>query len=60
MTMVEKSKRVTIEISTDTYDKLCGVKAELEKIFHEKVGFDKVIQVILSPKLVDYSEMLLK
>ena len=56
--MVEKSKRITIEISTETYEQICGVKTYLEQIFNVSVSLDKTLKVMLTPKLVDYGEMI--
>jgi len=58
--MVEKSKRITIEISTETYERICGIKTSLEAIFGVSVSFDKALKVLCEPKLIDYSEMLWK
>jgi hypothetical protein len=54
----EKRKKINIEISTDTYEQLRDVKDFLEETFDCGVGFDKVLRVMLSPKLIDFSEML--
>ncbi len=58
--LTEKNpKTKTIEVSTEMYDKLCGIKSELARIFHkEHVGFDEVLRVLCSPKLIDYAELL--
>lgn len=56
----KNSNRVTIEISTETYDKLHSIKECLEEIFGVNVTFDAALKVVLSPKLVDYQEMTLK
>lgn len=50
-------KYKTIEVSTETYMRLCRVKKELEKIFHNNVSFAKMLKLLLSPKLIDYSEI---
>jgi predicted CopG family antitoxin len=54
---VKNPKYKTIEVSTETYMRLLRVKKELEKIFHNNISFDKMLKLLLSPKLVDYSEI---
>jgi hypothetical protein len=54
----ETPKYKTIEFSLDTYERFCGVKAEMEELFKTKVSFDTALKCLLSPKLIDYTELL--
>jgi hypothetical protein len=56
---VKNSKTKSLEISTESYEKLRIIKDFLENVFRKNVTFDDVLKVILSPKIVDYSEMTL-
>ena len=56
----KSSKRITIEISTETYDILCGAKAELEYIFKVNVTFDKLLKVLTLPRNIDFADFTIK
>jgi hypothetical protein len=55
---VKRSKRINIEISTANYDKLCGIAEALQTIVKRNVSLDAALKVVLSPKLIDWSEIL--
>lgn len=48
----------TIEISTETYDRLHSIKEELAEIFQRKISFDMLLKLLVNPKIIDYSEFI--
>lgn len=58
MVTAKNSKTKTIEVSTETYVKVCGIKTEMEAIFKKKISFDALLCLWANPKMIDYSEIL--
>jgi len=56
----KKTKTTTIEISIETYNKLHSLKLTLEEIFKTNVSLDRALQVLLSPKIIDYTSLFIK
>jgi len=52
----KNSKYKTVQVSVETFDLLCSLKSETQKIFEKKISFDEIIRWLIVAK-VDWADL---